>query len=134
MHLAALLAAFGEPLSPLGSAGPIRPVVLRAVLDREASRWPQQLQAGEERLIEGTVVLRRCVATAAVSSPAEEKPAAAMLAAVPDLSLDGEAGRRRALARWLHWLNPGGTTGTRSVPTRWPTSCSLTWMCYPSWS
>jgi len=107
VHLLALLAASGDPLSlHQRSDRPERPIVLRAVLDREAARWPQQLRA-EEDLVEGPVVLRRCVATSAVSSPAEEAPAAAMLAAVPDLAVDSEAGRRRTLARWLHWLHPG---------------------------
>ncbi len=66
-----------------------------------------------EGLVEGPMVLRRCVATAAVSSPAAtvgastpEGPAAAMLVAVPDLA-EADTGRRRALARWLHWLHQG---------------------------
>lgn len=113
VHLAALLAASGDPFSPQPrSDGHVRNVVLRAFLDREAERWPKQLHA-TEGLVEGPMVLRRCVATAAVSSPAAtvgasnpEGPAAAMLAAVPDLA-EADTGRRRALARWLHWQHQG---------------------------
>ena len=106
VHLAALLAACGEPLGRWrGPDGQVRPGVLRAVLDREAGRWPKQLAA--DGPVEGPVVLRRCVAAAVISSPAQEAPAAALLVAVPDLSDRGDVSRRHALARWLHRLQPG---------------------------
>jgi len=100
VQLAALLAVSGEALGAVqGPPAQIRPVVLRAFLAHEAERWSQQMDVD-------AVVLRRCVATATVSSPEGEAPGAKILAAVPDLS-DSAEGERRALARWLHALNAG---------------------------
>jgi tetratricopeptide (TPR) repeat protein len=106
VHMAALLAAAGEPLAPGRPTGDVRAGVLRTVLDREAGRWPRQLQRDEART-EPLEVLRRCVATATISAPAGEVRATEMLTAVPDLASAAEPGRRTSLARWLHGLQPG---------------------------
>jgi hypothetical protein len=104
VHLAALLAASGEPFDPTQTpSGSVRTHVLRVFLDREADRWQTQVTADGPA---DPVVLRRCVAAVTVGCPESEAPAAAMLVAVPDLA-DSAAGTRRALARWLHTLNPG---------------------------
>ncbi|MFE2997231.1 tetratricopeptide repeat-containing serine protease family protein [Nocardia sp. NPDC059246] len=105
VHVAALLAVSGDPLGPLpGADQHIRSSVLRAMLNREASRWPRQVADGG---LTEPVVLRRCVATATISSPESEQPAATTLTAVPDLAADSENSRRYTLARWLHTLDPG---------------------------
>jgi Trypsin-like peptidase domain/Tetratricopeptide repeat/Anaphase-promoting complex subunit 5 len=106
VHLAALLAASGEPFDPTQEpSGSVRTRVMRAFLEREAARWPTQVAAEEPAAIP-PVVLRRCVAAATIAAPRHEASGAAALVAVPDLA-DSEAGRRLALARWLHTLNPG---------------------------
>jgi tetratricopeptide (TPR) repeat protein len=106
VQLAALLAASGEPFDPTqGPSGSVRTRVMRVFLDREAARWPTQVTAEEPAPIP-PVVLRRCVAAATITAPRDEKAGAAALVAVPDLA-DSQAGRRLALTRWLHTLNPG---------------------------
>ena len=107
VHLAALLAASGEPFDATqGPSGTVRTRVMRAFLDLEAARWPTQIAAEEPAQI-APVVLRRCVGAATITAPRDESSGAATLVAVPDLATDSEIGRRHALARWLHTLNAG---------------------------
>ena len=104
VHLAALLAASGEPFNPSQTpSGSVRTRVTRVFLDREAARWATQVAADGPA---DPVVLGRCVAAGTIAAPGREASGAAALVAVPDLA-DSEAGRRLALARWLHALNPG---------------------------
>ena len=126
VHLAALLAASGEPFDPTQRVCGNR--AMRA-LEREATL----VQAGRRRgagpdTAGGAESL--CGRRDDRRSRARGSGAAALVA-VPDLA-DGEAGRRLALARWLHAPNRGPTTGSRYDRTRWPTNCLPTSTCCPS--
>jgi hypothetical protein len=117
IQLTALVAALGSAIDPgKGPAGDLRSLVLRAAVDREATRWIGTLRA-EHQIEANDRLVRRCVTTASLTTPHADDPdsiaklqdaAAALLRAVPELD-QTDKDRLFTLADWLHNLHRGPT-------------------------
>ena len=113
VHMAALIAAFGDPVPAAAPAGllrrgpaggdTVRTRVLRKLLDREAERW--QGLAGDLLRFE-TPLPAQVVALATASAASDRAAATGLLRVVPDLA-DASGERLGALADWGHRLYAG---------------------------